>query len=128
MDPPERAGRLSGRHAHQRKLRSVPVGPGIATGGSIGVLGDLRIAQHIAATPYRLDQFRPVESGLQLLPDFRNEYLDDLLVGLVPAAIKVVDQHVPGHDLPFPEGERSGEHTSELQSLMRISYAVFCLK
>src|SRR3546814_3465203 len=25
-------------------------------------------------------------------------------------------------------GERSAEHTSELQSLMRISYAVFCLK
>src|SRR3546814_3839929 len=28
----------------------------------------------------------------------------------------------PGH------GHRSEEHTSELQSLMRISYAVFCLK
>src|SRR3546814_4712117 len=27
-----------------------------------------------------------------------------------------------------PEGGRSEEHTSELQSLMRISYAVFCLK
>src|SRR3546814_3506325 len=26
------------------------------------------------------------------------------------------------------EGERSEEHTSELQYLMRISYAVFCLK
>src|SRR3546814_10458038 len=26
------------------------------------------------------------------------------------------------------EGTRSDEHTSELQSLMRISYAVFCLK
>src|SRR3546814_7316570 len=26
------------------------------------------------------------------------------------------------------EGCRSEEHTSELQSLMRISYAVFCLK
>src|SRR3546814_2859650 len=26
------------------------------------------------------------------------------------------------------EGDRSEEHTSELQSLMRISYAVFCLK
>src|SRR3546814_2013460 len=25
-------------------------------------------------------------------------------------------------------GERSEEHTSELQSLMRISYAVFCLQ
>src|SRR3546814_2780324 len=27
-----------------------------------------------------------------------------------------------------PDGLRSEEHTSELQSLMRISYAVFCLK
>src|SRR3546814_4261258 len=34
-----------------------------------------------------------------------------------------------GLDLPKPEDtERSEEHTSELQSLMRISYAVFCLK
>src|SRR3546814_9435735 len=32
--------------------------------------------------------------------------------------------------LPIDDGEaqRSEEHTSELQSLMRISYAVFCLK
>src|SRR3546814_7395954 len=29
---------------------------------------------------------------------------------------------------PKPTRERSEEHTSELQSLMRISYAVFCLK
>src|SRR3546814_8242154 len=29
---------------------------------------------------------------------------------------------------PVLVGERSEEHTSELQSLMRISYAVFCLK
>src|SRR3546814_17556904 len=28
----------------------------------------------------------------------------------------------------IPETTRSEEHTSELQSLMRISYAVFCLK
>src|SRR3546814_9862341 len=35
-------------------------------------------------------------------------------------------------DLHLPVGndavDRSEEHTSELQSLMRISYAVFCLK
>src|SRR3546814_3601926 len=32
-------------------------------------------------------------------------------------------------DLPIDRlGKRSEEHTSELQSLMRISYAVFCLK
>src|SRR3546814_6932552 len=30
------------------------------------------------------------------------------------------------HNVPF--ATRSEEHTSELQSLMRISYAVFCLK
>src|SRR3546814_9211446 len=29
---------------------------------------------------------------------------------------------------PMPSSWRSEEHTSELQSLMRISYAVFCLK
>src|SRR3546814_9988212 len=32
--------------------------------------------------------------------------------------------HLNGTD----EDDRSEEHTSELQSLMRISYAVFCLK
>src|SRR3546814_1297089 len=35
------------------------------------------------------------------------------------------DYAVPGLDSVF---DRSEEHTSELQSLMRISYAVFCLK
>src|SRR3546814_2920939 len=35
------------------------------------------------------------------------------------------DRRVPG---PSLSGLRSEEHTSELQSLMRISYAVFCLK
>src|SRR3546814_1971253 len=37
----------------------------------------------------------------------------------------------PAHILIFKQGiksYRSEEHTSELQSLMRISYAVFCLK
>src|SRR3546814_1217031 len=31
-------------------------------------------------------------------------------------------------ELAFYSDSRSEEHTSELQSLMRISYAVFCLK
>src|SRR3546814_2149269 len=31
-------------------------------------------------------------------------------------------------EVPAPIIRRSEEHTSELQSLMRISYAVFCLK
>src|SRR3546814_9826620 len=34
----------------------------------------------------------------------------------------------PGLMYAPPKDDRSEEHTSELQSLMRISYAVFCLK
>src|SRR3546814_7564820 len=33
-----------------------------------------------------------------------------------------------GSPIPIGEAARSEEHTSELQSLMRTSYAVFCLK
>src|SRR3546814_2879039 len=33
-----------------------------------------------------------------------------------------------GCRLRWPDGDRSEEHTYELKSLMRISYAVFCLK
>src|SRR3546814_6521207 len=41
-----------------------------------------------------------------------------------------VDAHPTGEDVYVLEGEmiRSAEHTSELQSLMRSSYAVFRLK
>src|SRR3546814_7206903 len=39
------------------------------------------------------------------------------------------DQNVPtGLARPLPMMSRSEEHTSEIQSLMRISYDVFCLK
>src|SRR3546814_7584947 len=44
----------------------------------------------------------------------------------VPVAVPAVD--VPPVALLPPASPRSEEHTSELQSLMRISYADFCLK
>src|SRR3546814_5335946 len=46
------------------------------------------------------------------------------------AAIAVPLQIFVGdlHGLNVGKHQRSEEHTSELQSLMRISYAVFCLK
>src|SRR3546814_2435049 len=43
-----------------------------------------------------------------------------------PAIERAAREPEPVSDLPFEI--RSEEHTSELQSLMRISYAVFCLK
>src|SRR3546814_9476108 len=43
-----------------------------------------------------------------------------------------IARKIDAQDLPAAVGQddeaRSEEHTSELQSLMRISYAVFCLK
>src|SRR3546814_3653070 len=42
-------------------------------------------------------------------------------------SLDVIANHACPHALPFWKA-RSEEHTSELQSLMRISYAVFCLK
>src|SRR3546814_7013918 len=46
---------------------------------------------------------------------------------------QIRDRNFPdlGENVPFEAAKhigRSEEHTSELQSLMRISYAVFCLK
>src|SRR3546814_9249223 len=45
-----------------------------------------------------------------------------------PAAPQINVQQVRGFLMLAEHHGRSEEHTSELQSLMRISYAVFCLK
>src|SRR3546814_5991070 len=71
----------------------------------------------------------PVEvEDLGIVPDdltaqteaFRRASTADIIVTTGGAS-------VGDHDLVKP-AFRSEEHTSELQSLMRISYAVFCLK
>src|SRR3546814_6732826 len=73
----------------------------------------------------------------------RQEYLgiEGKEVGIAPGGIKVdvhrvVEQHIDAAEFGHCRrdhaieiiGVRSEEHTSELQSLMRISYAVFCLQ
>src|SRR3546814_1537822 len=42
--------------------------------------------------------------------------------------LQKIRARIIGLDRPAHDPGRSEEHTSELQSLMRISYAVFCLK
>src|SRR3546814_7445744 len=71
----------------------------------------------------------PPESVDFLLADFgRFRQVEPAMYPIAPVGVEA-----PA-DLPeFGHGERghdgrSEEHTSELQSLMRISYAVFCLK
>src|SRR3546814_3243159 len=56
---------------------------------------------------------------------FAQGFIVDLAqVGADPVLLAAVDLLGRGRRAPV----RSEEHTSELQSLMRISYAVFCLK
>src|SRR3546814_6685644 len=50
--------------------------------------------------------------------------LREHMLAQLEQALALTGRQLPG---PLPTG-RSEEHTSELQSLMRISYAVFCLK
>src|SRR3546814_9487673 len=56
---------------------------------------------------------------------------DDVVVAGLPLAeafFRALDPDVEIEALVRDGDHRSEEHTSELQSLMRISYAVFCLK
>src|SRR3546814_1581815 len=52
-------------------------------------------------------------------------YVYSLLTGYQNPPANLPEDKRPGTGLHY---NRSEEHTSELQSLMRISYAVFCLK
>src|SRR3546814_2634982 len=66
---------------------------------------------------------------------FRSTYLDPALIDAHPEAMgkaipfaEVMVVRADGSRAAPDQPGRSEEHTSELQSLMRISYAVFCLK
>src|SRR3546814_5071126 len=74
------------------------------------------VASKAAAAPSRDRRARPHRSSSQLASN-PNCQKSLALVGAPSAA-----------NLPCSLRARSEEHTSELQSLMRISYAVFCLK
>src|SRR3546814_7036258 len=65
--------------------------------------------------------FRHEESRADLAVHQRSEPA----VLVRPCPVTMENFHVPG---VWSRTVRSEEHTSELQSLMRISYAVFCLK
>src|SRR3546814_6950199 len=66
---------------------------------------------------------RNLEALTQLIGNFVPVVLDRNHLSKAPGRF---DGATAGGKLRL--GQRSEEHTSELQSLMRISYAVFCLK
>src|SRR3546814_7635373 len=74
--------------------------------------------QHVVDAGAQLG--RPVERGQRPLGG------DDIVVAHI--AHHRARLHAGRHRVPVRNVPRSEEQTSELQSLMRISYAVFCLK
>src|SRR3546814_12715861 len=92
-----------------------------------------RSSSHAHARIDRIDTSAAAAPGV--LAVFTGE---DMQVGSLPCGWQVHSKDgSPMHEPPHPPlargkvrcvGDRSEEHTSELQSLMRISYAVFCLK
>src|SRR3546814_5671297 len=81
----------------------------------MGALGAVEIGDHHLAGHHRLGHVDGAAADTAGADDDEPVVLADML-GLLQRAV--------GGDA----GARSEEHTSELQSLMRISYAVFCLK
>src|SRR3546814_4466781 len=73
-------------------------------------------------------RFEGDEPDIGYLPQLRREIAEPLLfVDDLDHDRPVILQRVAAMEMRRAT-ERSEEHTSELQSLMRISYAVFCLK
>src|SRR3546814_3998346 len=75
-------------------------------------------------------------SGLSANPTYRTARAEGILDAQIGyefqsgplKGLSILAQGKNLTDRPFITYQRSEEHTSELQSLMRISYAVFCLK
>src|SRR3546814_5067364 len=73
----------------------------------------------IEAVPF---QQWEASSSLAMTPGQQYRYV------VLPQALRISLPPTVGFLVQLVKNTRSEEHTSELQSLMRISYAVFCLK
>src|SRR3546814_5234238 len=103
----------------------------------------LRDLYRIGFDPVLKDIERPGDPGFQSLPDVAEEVrlisgasvfvlIYPIWFGTPPAMLKGYVERVLGtgfsyRDVRENQEKRSDAHTSELQSLMRIQYAVFCL-
>src|SRR3546814_8713291 len=82
---------------------------------------------------FEIDQFDTPDARYLILldpDDLRHRASARLLPTSAPHLLGEYYAHLCTERAPSGAGawERSEEHTSELQSLMRLSYAVFCLK
>src|SRR3546814_8166704 len=83
---------------------------------------------------FRSVSWQALMDGLGVRPRAHHPAIDRVAAGEVNRELGAMAEALAGFVATLPAHEaflarhRSEEHTSELQSLMRISYAVFCLK
>src|SRR3546814_7327548 len=87
-----------------------------------GLAGEMQHHRRILA--HRIEHHRPLGLGDHLAHDVDAPRLELLEMGEAAAKFRLGVHQAATLSI----GMRSEEHTSELQSLMRNSYAVFCLK
>src|SRR3546814_8072222 len=88
-----------------------------------------RRQQHAGRSRHRLDDHRrdrlcpmQIDEPLEIVGEFGAMLRKSARKGVACQIVRVAQM------IGARQAGRSEEHTSELQSLMRISYAVFCLK
>src|SRR3546814_9544924 len=79
----------------------------------------------VGISSLRHQQFRSVAGKRETIEARQSRGVDQLVAGFIDLDLQ---QHPACANQGVRQSHRSEEHTSELQSLMRISYAVFCLK
>src|SRR3546814_3127050 len=93
-----------------------------ATPAELATIAGRLECQHITLFTHVPEQARA------MFPCVMPDDVPALSDALASANVSVCNLEVFPLDQDGGLGRRSEEHTSELQSLMRISYAVFCLK
>src|SRR3546814_10896404 len=125
--------RASGYLASLEDFRNIPLA--VKAGGTPILLGDvatIQLGPEIRRGLAELNGEGETAGGVVILRSGKNARqaisavkakLDELKASLPPGV-----EIVPTYDRSKLIDRRSEEHTSELQSLMRNTYAVFCLK
>src|SRR3546814_5026049 len=113
---PPRSTRTDTLLPYTTLFRSTPLPPGSA----LFDFNEVLLTPHVAAMTEDSMRIMAWEAAVQVLDALQGKYPKNWVnvdaESQIGARWKLLDEF------------RSEEHTSELQSLMRISYAVFCLK
>src|SRR3546814_5864676 len=107
----------------------------VASGACMGwtVIVDEAYSQFdfLRTIKHALMPWRPKDMTGRRMQYLPNAWMPSAMEGPPPRSLRISVDNYSSHLAKHAKralAQRSEEHTSELQSLMRISYAVFCLK